>query len=73
MDHFMADVTHIQNVAEGDEVTLIGSVGDKSVTANEVAALGGTISYEIICGVGKRVPRVYTGGAVKIAGGLFFK
>ena len=73
MDHFMADVTHIKHVAEGDEAVLIGSAGDKSVTADEVAALGGTINYEIVCGVGKRVPRVYRGNAAGIAGGLFFK
>jgi alanine racemase len=43
----------------GDEAVLIGSQGKESISADEVAALAGTISYEIICGIGKRVPRVY--------------
>ncbi|MBV8693606.1 MAG: alanine racemase, partial [Actinobacteria bacterium] len=45
----------------GDEVVLIGRQGDDEITAWEVAELLGTISYEVLCAVGPRVPRVYIG------------
>jgi alanine racemase len=48
-------------VAEGDEVVLLGRQGDEEVTAGELAGLLDTIEYEIACGVGARVPRVYRG------------
>ncbi len=48
-------------VAPGDEVVLIGRQGDDEVTAAEWAGLLGTISYEVVCGIGPRVPRVYRG------------
>jgi alanine racemase len=60
MDWIMLDVTGIEGVAVGDEVTLIGS--DKSgncIHAEELAAAAGTIPYEIFCGISKRVPRIY--------------
>ena len=59
MDQFMVDVTDIPNVSVEDEVILIGSQGDKSVTADDIAKICGTISYEILCGISKRVPRIY--------------
>ena len=59
MDQTMIDVTDIPGVAVGDTVTLFGTDGDESITADEVAAAAGTIGYEIICGISKRVPRVY--------------
>ena len=43
----------------GDEVVLIGTQGMESITADELARINNTISYEIICGIGKRVPRIY--------------
>lgn len=58
MDQITADVTGIPGVRSGDEVTLLG--GDYS--ADEMAADIGTIGYEVVCGIGKRVPRVYVGG-----------
>ncbi len=58
MDQFMIDVTDIENVKEGDKVTLIGVQGENKITADEVASLAQTINYEIVCGIGKRVPRV---------------
>lgn len=58
MDMTMADVTG-KNVNEGDVATVLGSDGDERVTADDLATLMGTIPYEIICSVGKRVPRVY--------------
>ena len=58
MDQLMIDVTDVENVCEGDEVTLIGRDGEDEITADELAALYGTIGYEIVCGISPRVPRV---------------
>ena len=58
MDQFMIDVTDIPEAAPHDTVTLIGSDGDEKITADDVAALAGTIGYEITCGITSRVPRV---------------
>jgi len=59
MDQIMCDVTHIPNVQVGDEAVLIGKQGDDEITADEVADTSSTISYEILCGIGKRVKRIY--------------
>ncbi|MDR1452990.1 MAG: alanine racemase [Candidatus Margulisbacteria bacterium] len=47
------------SVSAGDEVVLIGRQGGAEITAQELADLTGTIDYEIMCGIGKRVPRFY--------------
>ncbi|MFH0809394.1 MAG: alanine racemase [Pseudomonadota bacterium] len=52
MNAFMADVTHLPQVATGDEVVLLGTQGEETVSAEELAELAGTISYEIFCAVG---------------------
>ncbi len=59
MDLTMVDVGHIPGIAVGDEVILIGSNNGKSVDAVELARLGETVPYEILCGISQRVPRVY--------------
>ena len=59
MDQFMVDVTHIPGVAAGDVVTIFGTDGGVTITADEVAAKAQTIGYELICGIAPRVPRVY--------------
>ena len=59
MDQFMVDVSDIDSVKEGDIVTLIGKQGNSFISADEIADLSQTINYEIICGIGKRVPRIY--------------
>lgn len=59
MDQTMIDVTNISEVRLGDQVTLIGQDGSDMITSNEIAELCGTINYEILCGISKRVPRVY--------------
>jgi alanine racemase len=59
MDQIMLDVTGVPGVSEGDEVVLWGRQGDEFISVDDVAALTGTISYEVTCSVGKRVPRVY--------------
>jgi alanine racemase len=59
MDLTLIDVTDVPGVAHGDKVTLLGSEGELSITAEDIGELAGTISYEITCGVSNRVPRVY--------------
>ncbi len=59
MDQFMVDVTDIPEAKEDDEVTLIGKDGTEEITVEEMAACSGGFHYEIICDIGKRVPRVY--------------
>ena len=61
MDLTMLDVTDINNVSKGDEVTILGKNGDEEITAEELAEKCNTIPYEILCGISKRVPRVYKG------------
>ena len=58
MDQLMLDVTDVpEAVKPGDVVTMFGTDGGETITADELAALYGTIGYEIICGISKRVPR----------------
>ena len=59
MDQFMVDVTHIAGVKEGDEVTLIGTDGNESITVEELGDLSGRFNYEFVCNLGKRIPRIY--------------
>ncbi|MFA6807637.1 MAG: alanine racemase [Eubacteriales bacterium] len=59
MDQVMIDVTEIEDVSVGDEVTIIGKNGGDCITAEDMADYVGTISYEIICNISKRVPRIY--------------
>jgi alanine racemase len=58
MDFFMADVTDIPGVRLEDEVTLIGADGRERVSAEDLATLAGTISYEILARINPSVPRV---------------
>ena len=55
MDMCMIDISGVENVQPGDEVILFG----EGLPADEVAEELGTINYEVVCAVGKRVPRVY--------------
>ena len=59
MDQFMVDVTDIEGVSVMDRVTLVGTEGDKNISVEEAADLAGSFNYEFVCGIGKRVPRVY--------------
>ena len=58
MDQVMLDVTGL-DVKAGDEVVLLGCQGEEEITAQELADIAGTISYEIFTGVSARVPRVF--------------
>lgn len=59
MDMTMVDVTGLPDVRVGDEAVLIGRQGMEEITADEVAEVQGTISYEVLSRIGPRVPRVY--------------
>jgi len=59
MDLTLVDVTNILGVQEGDDVVLIGRSGSLKVDAAELAEISGTVPYEILCGISKRVPRVH--------------
>lgn len=59
MDLTLIDITDVEGASINDEVVIIGSQGESRITAEEVAALIGTISYEVTCGISDRVPRVY--------------
>lgn len=60
MDQMMVDVTHIDNVKIEDEVTLVGRDGKNVISVEELASMAGSFNYEFVCGIGKRVPRIYT-------------
>ena len=60
MDQFMVDVTDILEAQELDEVVLVGRQGNEEITVDELGDLCGRFSYEFICDIGKRVPRIYT-------------
>lgn len=62
MDLTLIDVTNIPDVQLNDQVTLLGADRgnvETSITAEDLARIAGTVSYEVTCGVGQRVPRVY--------------
>ena len=70
MDQMMVDVTDIAQtspVREGDIVTLFGRQGGREIPVEELAELTGTINYEIVCVLGRRVPRIYIENGEKIA------
>ena len=62
MDLTMVDATDIPGVKAGDEVVLIGRQGKECITAEDIAEKIGTISYEVLCRIGQRVPRIYRKG-----------
>ncbi|MBF6600247.1 MAG: alanine racemase [Dehalococcoidia bacterium] len=67
MDMCMADVSGVPGVAPDDEVVIMGRQGDERVDADELAALSGTISWEILAGISARVPRLYLRAGAVVA------
>ena len=59
MDQMMVDVTDIPNVHIDTDVTLIGTDDKERITADDIAKIYGSIGYEVVCGINKRVARVY--------------
>jgi alanine racemase len=62
MDQCMLDLTDVGDVKVGDEVILMGTDGNLKFDVDDIAPLLGTINYEVLCMIGRRVPRVYTKG-----------
>ena len=60
MDLTTVDLSHTDALAPGDDVTLLGAEGDAQLDAQQIAKIAGTISYNILCGIGARVRRVYS-------------
>lgn len=63
MDQLMLNISGIPGVKAGDEVTVFGRDGKEFIPVDELAGKVGTINYELVCGVSKRVPRVYRKGS----------
>ena len=59
MDQMMVDVTDIPGVELDDTVTLVGRDGDEEITVEAIAAAADSFNYEFICGISRRVPRIY--------------
>ena len=59
MDQCMIDVTAVPDVKLGDEVVILGKQGDQKISADDLAAINGTINYEITCCFDLRIPKVY--------------
>ena len=67
MDQCMLDVTHVGPVQAGAVATVFGKDGDACLPVEQLAALAGTIPYETVCLIGKRVPRIYTENGQPVA------
>lgn len=63
MDQCIIDVTNVNNIKVEDEVVVAGGEPDSIVSFDGLAAIAGTINYELFCLIGKRVPRIYQGSA----------
>ena len=62
MDQMMVDVTDIPQVAVEDRVVLVGSSGRETITMEEISAAADSFNYEFVCGISRRVPRIYVSG-----------
>ena len=60
MDQMMVDVTDIPDVQLNDRVVLVGRSGNEEITVETIAAAAGSFNYEFICGISRRVPRIYS-------------
>ncbi len=65
MDLTTVDVTDVPEAGLGDEVTVIGASGSETLGADRLASWAETISWDILCGIGSRVPRLYVRGAAR--------
>ncbi len=66
MDQMMVDVTDIPDVQPGDRVTLVGTDGSETITIEQIAAQAHSFNYEFVCGISRRVPRIYVSGGKRI-------
>ena len=66
MDQMMVDVTQIPGVQVGDRVTLVGIDGEEAITMEQISAQADSFNYEFVCGISRRVPRLYVQGGKTI-------
>ena len=66
MDQMMVDVTEIPETKPGDRVTLVGTDGEETITMEAIAAAADSFNYEFVCGISRRVPRIYVSGGEKV-------
>ena len=66
MDQLMVDVTDIPGVSLDDTVTLVGRDGDEIITMEQIAAAADSFNYEFVCGISRRVPRIYCQGGKEV-------
>ena len=66
MDQLMVDVTDIPDVTLDDTVTLVGRDGDEEITMEQIAAAADSFNYEFVCGISRRVPRIYCQGGKEV-------
>lgn len=66
MDQLMVDVSHIPEVRVGHRVTLVGRDGTEEITVEQISAAADSFNYEFVCGISRRVPRIYLSGGKKI-------
>ena len=62
MDQLMVDATDIPETRLGDRVTLVGTDGEESITMEQISAVADSFNYEFVCGISRRVPRIYVSG-----------
>ena len=62
MDMMLVDVTDIPEASVNDQVVLVGRSDDEVITMEEIAEAAGSFNYEFVCGISRRVPRIYTQG-----------
>ena len=66
MDQMMVDVTEIPETQPGDRVTLVGTDGEETITMEQISAAADSFNYEFVCGISRRVPRIYVSGGEKV-------
>ena len=66
MDQLMVDVTQIPETQVNDRVTLVGRDGEEEITMEAISAVADSFNYEFVCGISRRVPRIYVSGGRKI-------
>ena len=62
MDQLMVDVTEIPETKVNDRVTLVGRDGEEEITMEAISAVADSFNYEFVCGISRRVPRIYVSG-----------
>ncbi|MBR7160936.1 MAG: alanine racemase [Clostridia bacterium] len=66
MDQMMVDITDVPEAKTEDPVVLIGKDGNETISAEEVGEAAYSFNYELVCGIARRIPRIYTRGGLWI-------